>query len=81
MRATHANRVRVVAARLVLVRLTLKSFHLFFIAISIVLTAGVGMWGLLNYYQVLGAFSLLLSVLLVGYGGYFAAKAQRVHLE
>jgi hypothetical protein len=61
--------------------LTLKSFHLFFIAISIVLTAGVGMWGLFNDYQALGAFSLLLSVLLIVYGAYFAARAQRIHLE
>jgi len=61
--------------------LSLKSFHLFFIAISIVLTAGVGVWGLFNHYQVLGVLSLLLSVLLVVYGAYFAAKAQRVHLE
>ena len=61
--------------------LTLKSFHLFFIAISIVLTAGVGVWGLLNHYQVLGAFSLLLGVVLVAYGPYFAAKAERIHLE
>jgi hypothetical protein len=61
--------------------LTLKSFHLFLIALSIVLTAGVGMWGLLNHYQTLGAVSLALSVLLVAYGAYFAAKAQRIHLE
>jgi len=61
--------------------LSLQSFHLFFIAMSIVLTAGVGVWGLFNHYQVLGALSLLLSVLLVVYGAYFAAKAQRVHLE
>jgi hypothetical protein len=61
--------------------LTLKSFHLFFIAISIVLTAGVGVWGLFNHYLALGALSLALSVLLVVYGAYFAAKAQRLHLE
>jgi membrane protein implicated in regulation of membrane protease activity len=61
--------------------LTLKSFHLLFVAISIVLTAAVGVWGLFNHYQVLGALSLSLSVLLVVYGAYFAAKAQQLHLE
>jgi hypothetical protein len=61
--------------------LTLKSFHVFFIAISIVLTAGVGAWGFFNHYPVLGALSLLLSVLLVVYGAYFAAKPKRIHLE
>jgi hypothetical protein len=61
--------------------LTLKSFHLLLIAISIVLTAGVGMWGLLNQYHVLGVLSLSVGVLLVVYGAYFAAKAQRIHLE
>jgi hypothetical protein len=61
--------------------LTLKSFHLFFIAVSIVLTAGVGVWGLFSHRLAYGVLSLVLSVLLVVYGAYFAAKARRLHLE
>jgi hypothetical protein len=61
--------------------LSLKSFHLFFIALSIVLSAGFGMWGLLNHYVVLGALSLVFAALLVVYGGYFVGKAETLHLE
>lgn len=61
--------------------MSLRSFHLFFIAISIVLAAGVGMWGLLNHYALLGALSLGFGVLLVVYGGYFVGKAEASHLQ
>ena len=60
--------------------LSLRSFHLFFIALSIVLTAGFGMWGLLNHYIVLGVLSLGVGVLLVVYGGHFMGKAEATHL-
>jgi hypothetical protein len=59
--------------------LSLKSFHLFFLALAIVLTSGFGMWGLLNHYSLLGSLSIAVGILLVIYGGYFAAKAQRIH--
>jgi hypothetical protein len=61
--------------------LSLKSFHLFFVALAIVLTAAFGMWGLLNHYRLLGALSLVVGGLLVVYETYFAAKAERIHLE
>lgn len=61
--------------------MSLRSFHLFFIALSIVLAAGFGMWGLLNHYEVLGALSLAFGVLLVVYGGYFVGKSQAAHLQ
>lgn len=61
--------------------LSLRSFHLFFISLSIVLTSGFGMWGLLNHYIVLGASSLGLGLLLVVYGSYFVWKAENIHLE
>jgi hypothetical protein len=61
--------------------LSLKSFHIFFIAVSIVLTAGLGAWGLLNHSALLGGCSLGLSGLLVIYEAYFASKAERIHLE
>jgi hypothetical protein len=58
--------------------LDLKSFHIVLIAASIVLMSGFGMWGLLNDYQLLGAISIAIAVLLVGYFAYFAAGARRV---
>jgi len=61
--------------------LSLKSVHIFFIAVAIVVTAGLGMWGLLHGYRFLGAASLLLGVLLVIYEGYFGSKAERIHLD
>jgi hypothetical protein len=61
--------------------LSLKSFHVVFIALSIIITAGFGMWGVLNSYRLSGAVSLAVSGALVIYGAYFAAKAERIHLE
>ena len=55
--------------------LTLKSFHVFFIWVSIVLASGFGVWGLLNQYKLLGALSLAVGMLLVLYQGYFVGKA------
>ncbi len=61
--------------------LSLRSFHLFLISLSIVLATGTGVWGLINHDLVLGAFSLGLALLLVVYGSYFVGKAERAHLE
>jgi len=60
--------------------LSLKSFHLVFIAIAIVFAAGFGFWGVLNNYPKAGMISLIIGALLVVYGGYFAGRAQRMHL-
>ena len=61
--------------------LSLKSFHLVILAFAIIVTAGLGMWGLLNSYRLLGAISLGAGVLLVVYGGYFAANSERIRLD
>jgi hypothetical protein len=61
--------------------LSLRSFHIFFIALSIVFSSGFGVWGLVNHYLLLGVISLGIGVVLVIYGGYFIQKAQRIHLE
>jgi hypothetical protein len=61
--------------------LSLKSFHLVLISLSIVLASGTGVWGLFNHDIVLGAVSLGLALLLVVYGSYFVWKAENVHLE
>jgi len=58
--------------------LDLKSFHLVFIWIAIVVTAGVGVWALLNGYPVLGVISLAVGVALIVYSAVFARRAQRV---
>jgi membrane protein implicated in regulation of membrane protease activity len=58
--------------------LDLKSFHMFFIWLAIVVTAGVGVWGLLNGYPVLGVISLVAGVALILYSAMFARRAQRV---
>ena len=54
--------------------LSLRSFHVFLIALSIVLASGFGVWGLFNRYIVLGTLSLGLALLLVVYFSYFMVK-------
>jgi hypothetical protein len=61
--------------------LSLKSVHIFIIALSIVVTAGFGTWCLFNQYRLLGVLFLVLSAGLVVYEAYFAATAKDVHLE
>jgi hypothetical protein len=61
--------------------LTLRTFHIFFIALSIVLASGFGTWAMFNHDIVLGILSLVVALGLVVYGGYFVRKAQRIHLE
>jgi membrane protein implicated in regulation of membrane protease activity len=60
--------------------LSLKSFHLVFVGVAIVIAAGFGIWGLLNHYAIGGVISLVIGALLVVYGAYFAGRAQRTHL-
>ena len=49
-----------------------------FIGAAIVLASGVGVWGLFNNYELIGAVSLAVGVLLVIYFAYFAGRAQRI---
>lgn len=55
--------------------LSLRSFHLFFIAVSVLLAVWVGVWGVQSYLATksaadlaLGAFFLVLAVVLLVYG-------------
>lgn len=55
--------------------LSLRSFHLFFIAVSVLLAVWVGVWGVQSYLATrsggdlgLGAFFLVLAVVLLLYG-------------
>lgn len=61
--------------------LSLRSFHVSFVAAAIVLTGGFGAWGLTHHYPWLGVISLVLGVLLVIYFGYFAQRSRRAHIE
>jgi hypothetical protein len=56
--------------------LSLRSFHLVLIWLSIVLASGTGTWGLLNHQVLLGVLSLGVAVLLVAYVGYFTREAK-----
>jgi hypothetical protein len=58
--------------------LSLRSFHVVLIWLSIVLASGTGMWGLLNHQVLLGVLSLGVAILLVAYVGYFASKEKAV---
>jgi hypothetical protein len=61
--------------------LSLKSFHVFFVLVAMVLTCGLGVWGLRNGYVAMGLISLAVSLALLVYEGYFAGKSDRLHLE
>jgi hypothetical protein len=58
--------------------MSLKWFHVVFIALSILLSVGVGVWGLFNNFVALGALSLAGSAALCVYGPYFLRKARQL---
>ena len=57
--------------------MSLKWFHIVFITLSMLLSLGVGVWGLMNQQPVLGAASLAGSAGLCVYGNYFLGKVRR----
>jgi hypothetical protein len=56
--------------------MTLKWFHIVFIALSMLLSIGVGVWGLANNFVALGIISLAGSAALCVYGPYFLKKVR-----
>jgi hypothetical protein len=54
--------------------MTLKWFHIVFITLSMLLSLGMGVWGLVNNFVVLGVLSLAGSAALGVYGPYFLKK-------
>ena len=56
--------------------MTLKWFHIVFIALSMLLSIGVGVWGLANNFVALGLASLAGSAALCVYGPYFLKKVR-----
>jgi hypothetical protein len=58
--------------------MTLKWFHIVFIALSMLLTIGIGVWGLFNQFIALGVVSLAGSAALCVYAPYFLRKARQL---
>ena len=58
--------------------LSLRSFHVVLIALSIVLASGTGVWGLFNHEVVLGAMSLGVAIVLIAYRGYFVSQEKNL---
>jgi hypothetical protein len=65
--------------------LSLKAFHIFFIAVSVLLALGFGVWSLYIYlleeggvYLVMGLLALLAAGGLVYYAAYFLHKLKHV---
>lgn len=58
-----------------------QSFPVFSILVSIVVTAALGAWALMNDYRLPGAGSFAVSVLLVRYVAHVAAAAERKRLN
>jgi hypothetical protein len=61
--------------------LSLRSFHVVFISLSIILAAGTGVWALLNRQILLGILALCAALLLIVYETYFLRKTAEAHLE
>jgi hypothetical protein len=57
--------------------MSLKWFHIVFIALSVLLSLWFGVWGLFNQQVALGIVSLGASIGLVVYGNYFLGKVRK----
>jgi hypothetical protein len=58
--------------------MALKWFHIVFIALSTLMSIGIGVWGLAHNFIVLGVLSLAASAVLCVYGPYFVRKARQL---
>jgi hypothetical protein len=59
--------------------MSLKAFHIFFIALSILLSIGCAVWAFAYGSEpVFGISSAVVAVILIVYGGYFLKKAKRI---
>lgn len=58
--------------------MSLKWFHIVFISLSVLVSLGFGLWGLLNQHTALGVMSLMGSAGLCVYGNYFLGKVRRL---
>jgi hypothetical protein len=59
--------------------MSLKAFHIFFIALSIILSIGCAVWAFaVGIEPIFGIASAVVAVLLIIYGGYFLKKAKSI---
>ena len=58
--------------------MTLKWFHIVFIALSTLMAVGMGVWGFVNGFLALGVLSLIGSAVLCVYGPYFLRKVRNL---
>jgi hypothetical protein len=59
--------------------MSLKTFHIFFIALSIILSIGCAVWAFLNGIEpAFGISSAVVAVVLIIYGGYFLKKSKQI---
>lgn len=59
--------------------MSLKAFHIFFIALSIILAIGCAVWAFVNGAEPLfGIASAIVAVALIVYGGFFLKKAKGI---
>ncbi len=61
--------------------LSLKSFHLVLIMLSIVLSAGASVWTLMHGHPWIGVLFSAVGILLIAYLGYFAGTIEQKRLE
>ena len=64
-----------------LATLSLRSFHIVLILLSVVLASGTGMWALRHQKDLLGVISFAAALFLLMYGGYFVRKTATDHLK
>ena len=59
--------------------MSLKAFHIFFIALSIILSAGCAVWAFANGVEpVFGITFAVVAIALVVYGGFFLKKSKGI---
>jgi hypothetical protein len=66
--------------------MSLKAIHILFITVSVLLTAGFGVWSMQNYFSpqgtridcIMGVTSLVAGVALLVYGRYFLKKLKHI---
>ena len=65
--------------------MSLKSFHLFFIVVSTLLSFGFGVWSVAYHftygsvgYLIMGGISFVIAIVLIFYGIYFVRKLKHI---
>lgn len=61
--------------------MSLKAIHIFFIALSILLALGFGVWSIYHQYTLMGVISFVIGIALVFYGVRFLRKLRHVDMR